>query len=216
MACRFRWAICTSCFARGGETKRKTHRNTRRAERTSRNRATKAGRQTTDKQSNPGPPRHPAADRKRPGPTVSPRRTDRHRNGALRPGVAERDPAGPGRARRLRHNLAQYLLRVRHGTADRSGGVLTIELRSAHALRHHLCLHEHRAVRSLRKWPAMKIQTCGKALNACNTALDGSLGGGTGKWRLTVTAEGPMRLLSLLESPAGHLTDLPTAPGGHG
>ena len=43
----------------------------------------------------------------------------------------------------------------------------------------------------------------------------GRLGDGAGKWRLTVTPEGPVRVMSLLESPTGHLTNLSTgaAPG---
>ena len=41
--------------------------------------------------------------------------------------------------------------------------------------------------------------------------LDGSLGDGKGKWRLQVSAEGPSRVMSLLSSPTGHLTNLSTA-----
>ena len=40
----------------------------------------------------------------------------------------------------------------------------------------------------------------------------GSLGDGAGKWRLTVTADLPVRVMSLLESPTGHLTNLSTEP----
>ena len=42
--------------------------------------------------------------------------------------------------------------------------------------------------------------------------LDGALGEGTGKWRLLVTSDKPVRVLSLMESPTGHLTNLSTAP----
>ena len=38
------------------------------------------------------------------------------------------------------------------------------------------------------------------------------LGDGTGKWRLVVTSEAPLQVMSLLESPTGHLTNLSTAP----
>ena len=41
--------------------------------------------------------------------------------------------------------------------------------------------------------------------------LSGMLGDGDGKWRLSVTSEGPIRVMSLLESPTGHLTNLSTA-----
>ena len=38
--------------------------------------------------------------------------------------------------------------------------------------------------------------------------LDGSLGDGTGKWRLTVTADRPLRVMSLLRNPSGNLTNV--------
>ena len=40
----------------------------------------------------------------------------------------------------------------------------------------------------------------------------GALGDGVGKWRLTVTATGPVVAMSLLSSPTGHLTNLSTVP----
>ena len=42
--------------------------------------------------------------------------------------------------------------------------------------------------------------------------LVGGLGDGTGKWRLAVTTDRPIRVMSLLESPAGHLTNLSSGP----
>ena len=42
--------------------------------------------------------------------------------------------------------------------------------------------------------------------------LEGALGDGAGKWRLEVTSDVPIRVLSLLSSPTGHLTNLSTAP----
>ena len=39
----------------------------------------------------------------------------------------------------------------------------------------------------------------------------GALGAGTGKWRLTVEADGPIGAVSLLASPTGHLTNLSSA-----
>ena len=42
--------------------------------------------------------------------------------------------------------------------------------------------------------------------------LTGALGDGAGKWRLTVTADKPIVVKSLLESPTGHLTNLSTVP----
>ena len=42
--------------------------------------------------------------------------------------------------------------------------------------------------------------------------LTGSLGAGVGKWQLIVAADRPIRLISLLASPSGHLTNLSTRP----
>ena len=42
--------------------------------------------------------------------------------------------------------------------------------------------------------------------------LSGSLGTGTGKWRLLVSSEQPLWVMSLLSSPTGHLTNLSSAP----
>ena len=41
----------------------------------------------------------------------------------------------------------------------------------------------------------------------------GKLGDGSGKWRLRVTSDIPIDVMSLLESPTGHLTNLSTGPG---
>ena len=43
--------------------------------------------------------------------------------------------------------------------------------------------------------------------------IDGALGEGAGKWRLVVTSDRPIEVMSLLASPTGHLTNLSTAPG---
>ena len=42
--------------------------------------------------------------------------------------------------------------------------------------------------------------------------LEGALGDGGGKWRLTVRSHEPVTVLSLLQSPTGHLTNLSTVP----
>ncbi|MDE0193891.1 MAG: hypothetical protein OXQ90_21270 [Gammaproteobacteria bacterium] len=42
--------------------------------------------------------------------------------------------------------------------------------------------------------------------------VTGALGDGAGKWQLTVSSGGPLRVVNLLESPAGHLTNLSTIP----
>ena len=44
------------------------------------------------------------------------------------------------------------------------------------------------------------------------SALDGALGDGQGKWRLSVRADQPLTVMSLLSSPTGHLTNLSTTP----
>ena len=46
--------------------------------------------------------------------------------------------------------------------------------------------------------------------------LSGALGTGKGKWRLRVTAEQPIEVMSLLWSPTGHLTNLSTVPDNTG
>ena len=43
--------------------------------------------------------------------------------------------------------------------------------------------------------------------------VSGALGTGSGKWRLVVSADRPIEVMSLLSSPTGHLTNLSTAPG---
>ena len=48
-------------------------------------------------------------------------------------------------------------------------------------------------------------------LESGGTGMDGGLGDGAGKWRLEVTSDVPVRVLSLLSSPTGHLTNLSTA-----
>ncbi len=42
--------------------------------------------------------------------------------------------------------------------------------------------------------------------------LEGALGDGVGKWRLTVASDRPLAVMSLLRSPTGHLTNLSTVP----
>ena len=47
--------------------------------------------------------------------------------------------------------------------------------------------------------------------------VSGALGTGEGKWRLVVSADRPIAVMSLLSSPTGHLTNLSTAPAAaHG
>ncbi len=45
-------------------------------------------------------------------------------------------------------------------------------------------------------------------LEAGGEGLEGALGDGEGKWRLTVAFDNPLTVMSLLESPAGHLSNL--------
>ncbi len=49
-------------------------------------------------------------------------------------------------------------------------------------------------------------------LESGTSGIDGALGDGIGKWRLHVTADGPLLVVNLLSSPTGHLTNLSTAP----
>ena len=55
-----------------------------------------------------------------------------------------------------------------------------------------------------------------RAINAqaleSGSGVDGSLGNGTGKWRLTVSSNVDIHVMSLLQSPTGHLANLSTSP----
>ena len=65
--------------------------------------------------------------------------------------------------------------------------------------------------------PAGRSRTISaQEMEAGNDALDGALGDGQGKWRLVVRSEVEIHVMSLLESPAGHLTNLSTTPLGLG
>ncbi len=48
------------------------------------------------------------------------------------------------------------------------------------------------------------------------TGVQGALGDGRGKWRLTVETDQPIVVMSLLSSPGDHLTNLSSAPGRRG
>ena len=47
-----------------------------------------------------------------------------------------------------------------------------------------------------------------RELEQGGVGFDGRLGDGAGKWLLSVSAERPIRVMSLLRSPTGHLTNL--------
>ncbi len=49
-------------------------------------------------------------------------------------------------------------------------------------------------------------------LESGSTGLEGSLGDGQGKWRLSVESDRAITMMNLLESPTGHLTNLSTVP----
>ena len=53
------------------------------------------------------------------------------------------------------------------------------------------------------------------ALESGAQDLAGALGDGTGKWRLSVASDQPLAVMSLMQGPGGHLTNLSTAPPGH-
>ena len=48
-------------------------------------------------------------------------------------------------------------------------------------------------------------------LETGGAAFEGAFGAGHGKWRLTVSADAPITVMSLLQSPTGHLTNLSSA-----
>ena len=49
-------------------------------------------------------------------------------------------------------------------------------------------------------------------LEAGGDGMEGALGDGAGKWRLTVRSDEPVTVMSLLQSPTDHLTNLSAAP----
>ena len=51
-----------------------------------------------------------------------------------------------------------------------------------------------------------------QSLESGDTGLSGRLGDGTGKWRLTVSANNSIVVMNLLRSPTGHLANLSTVP----
>ena len=53
-------------------------------------------------------------------------------------------------------------------------------------------------------------------LEAGGSGFEGALGDGEGKWRLLVNSDVPLLVMSLLESPTGHLTNLSSAPSTRG
>ena len=61
--------------------------------------------------------------------------------------------------------------------------------------------------------PARASVTLGAAeLESGGSGFSGALGDGKGKWRLLVDADEPVHVMSLMQTPTGHLTNLSTAP----
>ena len=61
--------------------------------------------------------------------------------------------------------------------------------------------------------PAGKTRTVSaQRLEAGGGDPENGLGNGSGKWRLTVESDHPVQVMSLLESPTGHITNLSTVP----
>lgn len=64
--------------------------------------------------------------------------------------------------------------------------------------------------------PARAVRTFSAADLETGDGVDGSLGDGAGKWRLTVSSDRHIRVLNLLEGPDGYLTNLSTIPAPDG
>ena len=60
--------------------------------------------------------------------------------------------------------------------------------------------------------PAGAARTFAADALESGAGLEGALGDGTGKWALRVASDTPVLVMSLLQSPTGHLTNLSTAP----
>ena len=63
--------------------------------------------------------------------------------------------------------------------------------------------------------PAGGSQTVSAAELESGDGLSGALGDGQGKWRLNVWSNEPIRVMNLLSSPTGHLTNLSSTPPDH-
>ena len=59
---------------------------------------------------------------------------------------------------------------------------------------------------------AARTYTAEELQTGAGAGLRGPLGDGAGEWRLTLESEQPLQVMSLLSSPAGHLSNLSTAP----
>ncbi len=68
-----------------------------------------------------------------------------------------------------------------------------------------------RIVRTTVAAGASRTFTSGE-LESGGPGMQGRLGDGTGKWRLVVESDGAIRVMSLLSSPTGHLTNLSSVP----
>ena len=73
----------------------------------------------------------------------------------------------------------------------------------------------HRAVTLTLGAGAARTLTA-RALESGGAGLVGALGRGTGRWRLLVTAERPVEVMSLIASARGHLVNVSTAPAAVG
>ncbi|MYD97963.1 MAG: hypothetical protein F4X98_11335 [Gammaproteobacteria bacterium] len=60
--------------------------------------------------------------------------------------------------------------------------------------------------------PAGAARTFSAADLEAGNGVVGALGDGAGKWQLTVSSDQPLRVVNLLASPSGHLTNLSTIP----
>ena len=73
----------------------------------------------------------------------------------------------------------------------------------------------HRAVTLTLGAGAARTLTA-RALESGGAGLAGALGTGTGRWRLHVTADRPVEVMSLIASASGHLVNVSTAPAAVG
>ena len=64
--------------------------------------------------------------------------------------------------------------------------------------------------------PSGAVRTLSSADLEAGEGVEGALGDGAGKWSLTVTSDRGIRVMSLLESPGGHLANLSTVPVAEG
>ena len=108
-------------------------------------------------------------------------------------------------------SLQKALLRLAQDWADRLGDVVAVD---GKVLRRSFeDASERSPTHLLQAFAAKSKLTLAQLERGDGAGLRGALGDGAGKWRLTVSSDGQVEAMSLLESPSGRLANLSAPPG---